>query len=184
MVQVCIKATATRSARNQRNAPKEGKPARLTFTRLWGALNPQLIKPGTECRSGDQLMGIPPSVHDCAAKVMANGGTFFIYGTGYLSRPLLPGEHEISAMPRRVGFESAAHQVGCRMSLRGPIHGTSVQRTHLRRGGDGQRWHLIHLWHRWEARQVLPGEHEISAMPRRVGNRLFQLLFSQVAPDD
>jgi len=42
----------------------------------------QLIKRGAECISSDQSMGIQSSLHACATVVMANGGTFFIYGTG------------------------------------------------------------------------------------------------------
>jgi len=44
--------------------------------------NPHLIRQGAECRSGDIWLGRLSSVHICAAVVMANGGTFFIYGTG------------------------------------------------------------------------------------------------------
>jgi len=44
--------------------------------------NPHLIRQGAECRSADIWLGRLSSVHVCAAVVMANGGTFFIYGTG------------------------------------------------------------------------------------------------------
>jgi len=47
------------------------------------ASNTQLIKQGAECLSGDKFMGLQPSLHACAAAVMANGGTFFIYGVGW-----------------------------------------------------------------------------------------------------
>jgi len=48
-------------------------------------LNPVVVRHGVECRSRDKWLGFK-SVEDCAEAVKANGGNFFIYGTGHKSR--------------------------------------------------------------------------------------------------
>jgi len=65
--------------------------------------NPHLIRQGAECRSADIWLGRLSSVHVCAAVVMANGGTFFIYGTG--GKPYKPGSNlEGWEAPGKQGF--------------------------------------------------------------------------------
>jgi hypothetical protein len=41
-----------------------------------------LVKSGAECKSSDDYMNMQKSVEDCAARVQALGGKYFVYGTG------------------------------------------------------------------------------------------------------